>query len=146
MGNSSFTANTYGVRVEQQLSCHEALASQDSQIQVIVNASVFVGGRGESELIQRGEQNNTAVSLLTVWSWPMAVLDPKQALSLLEMRAAILAPPLRFDPVLHDTIAYSAPVSVWRVRVTAPNGKEEPRRVLKEDQAPDRETRWLAVL
>src|SRR6266496_1763336 len=51
-----------------------------------------------------------------------------------------------FDPVLHDGVACSAPVSVRRVLPTARNGKEKPRRVHSENQAPDREARWLALL
>jgi len=65
---------------------------------------------------------------------------------LVERCASILSLRLLFDHVLHDTVPCSVPLSVLRIRVTATNGREEPGRVHRENQAPDREARWLALL
>ena len=50
----------------------------------------------------------------------MSDVDPKRKNGLLKTCASIMNPRLLFDPVLHDTVACSAPVSVRPVRVTAP--------------------------
>lgn len=95
------------------------------------------------------KRRKTAVSGWTSWAKkfrPTFYIIAKSHARLVKKGMSILSPQQLFDPVLHDTVACSGPITVQRARIIVPNGKEKPGRIHSENQAPDREARWLALL